>query len=670
MAAGDPGVLKRNFSATAIETTLVNSISSAATGDTTTSVSVVSVSGYPAAPFTLILAPDTNKEEVVTCTSIVGTTLQIVRGQDQTLAVSHTAGTSVRHGVSGRDFKEEQTHIAARGFDTDSGILANASQTHVHGLVSGDGSVVGSDQVATLTRKTLTTPTINGATLTGTVTASTATIASPTITSPTISGSPVITGLSSAGMSASSAAPKSYVDALITTNEAYAVAAATSATLSATSATSAATSASSASASATAAATSATSAAASATAAATSAASAATSASTMGASVTAAATSAASAATSATAAATSASSALTSQTAAATSATSAAASATAAATSATSAAASATAAATSATSAAASATTAAASVATIAGYSANADAQASAAATSATSAAASATAAATSATSAAASATTASNSAATATTQAGNASASATAAATSATSAAASATAATTSATSAATSASSASASATAAASSATAAAASYELFDDRYLGPKATAPTVDNDGNPLTDGVIYYNTTDYNMYVWNGSTSSWQVFTSSGDITAVVAGTGMSGGGTSGSVTLDLSTSSVYVVPSQATHSGKYLTTDGSTASWGTIQAGSQVKIDGGAASTYDYIDFTGMGTNTGTAGTVKVSPITVTDSDAGKRIFVGTVTPTSPTTGDVWIDETIDTDPDLRTMTIMGAY
>ena len=165
MAAGDPGVLKRNFSATAIETTLVNSISSAATGDTTSSVSVVSTSGYPAAPFTLILAPDTNKEEVVTCTVINGTTLSIVRGQDQTQAVSHTAGTAVRHGVSGRDFKEEQTHIAARGYDADSGILSNAGQTHVHGLQTGDGSVVGSDQSVTLTRKTLTTPVINGATV-------------------------------------------------------------------------------------------------------------------------------------------------------------------------------------------------------------------------------------------------------------------------------------------------------------------------------------------------------------------------------------------------------------------------------------------------------------------------------------------------------------------------
>ena len=83
----------------------------------------------------------------------------------------------------------------------------------------------------------------------------------------------------------------------------------------------------------------------------------------------------------------------------------------------------------------------------------------------------------------------------------------------------------------------------------------------------------------------------------------------------------------------------------------------------------GSQVKINGGAASTYDYIDFVGMGTNTATTGTVKVSPIYVTDADAGRTLFVGTTTPTSPTTGDVWIDET-NSQTDLETMVIMGAY
>lgn len=470
MAAGDPGALKRNFSATAIETTLVNSISSAATGDTTASVSVVSVSGFPSVPYTVILGPDTNKEEVVTVTAIVGTTLTIVRGQDGTQAQSHTAGTSVRHGVSGRDFKESQTHIAARGYDADSGILSNANQTHVHGLETGDGSIVGSDQLVTLTRKTLTTPVINGATLSGTVT-STASIV--------VSGAGTITGLSSADMVASSATPKNYVDAILGS----ATAASTSAASAATSATSAATSATSADNSATA------------------------------------------SASSASAAATSASSALTSQTAAATSATSAAASATAAATSATSADASATASASSASAAATSASSAATSAgssetsAIASATSASAAAtSASSAATSATSAAAStsaaaasASAAATSASSASASATTASNSVATIAGYASDALTSANSAATSAASAAASTSAAAASASAAATS-------ATSAETSATNAAASYDSFDDRYLGAKSSAPTLDNDGDALVTGAIYWNSVDNAMYAWTGS--------------------------------------------------------------------------------------------------------------------------------------------------------
>ena len=548
MAAGDPGVLKRNFSATAIETTLVNSITSAATGDTTTSVSVVSVSGYPAAPFTLIFAPDTNKEEVVTCVSVVGTTLQVVRGQDGTQAVSHTAGTSVRHGVSGRDFKEEQTHIAARGFDADSGILSNAGQTHVHGLQTGDGSVVGSDQSVTLTRKTLTTPVINGATLTGTVT-STASIV--------VSGAGTITGLSSASMSSSSATPKSYVDAILVLQEASAASSATSATMAATSATSAAASATAAATSATSAATSATSAAASATTAAASVAtiaasatSAANSASAAATSATSAAASATSSASSASAAATSATSAAASATAATTSATSAAASATAAATSASSAATSATAAATSATSAAASATTAAASVAAISAFATTASNSASAAATSATNAATSATSSATSASAAATSASSALTSQTAAATSATSAATSATAAATSATSAASSATAAATSATSAATSASSALTSQTAAATSAadaatsaSSAATTYDNFDDRYLGAKSTAPTTDNDGNPLIVGAMYFNSTSGVMAVWSGS--AWVAINTTSSYSAPTLGSTLIPSGT-----------------------------------------------------------------------------------------------------------------------------
>jgi len=60
--------------------------------------------------------------------------------------------------------------------------------------------------------------------------------------------------------------------------------------------------------------------------------------------------------------------------------------------------------------------------------------------------------------------------------------------------------------------------SATAAASSATAAANSYDSFDDRYLGAKSSAPTLDNDGNALLTGALYWNSVDNAMYAWSGS--------------------------------------------------------------------------------------------------------------------------------------------------------
>ena len=86
------------------------------------------------------------------------------------------------------------------------------------------------------------------------------------------------------------------------------------------------------------------------------------------------------------------------------------------------------------------------------------------------------------------------------------------------TAAASSATAAASSATAAASSATGAANSATAAASSATSAAASFDSFDDRYLGAKSSAPSVDNDGDALQVGTLYFNTTSNSMQVYGGS--------------------------------------------------------------------------------------------------------------------------------------------------------
>jgi hypothetical protein len=126
------------------------------------------------------------------------------------------------------------------------------------------------------------------------------------------------------------------------------------------------------------------------------------------------------------------------------------------------------------------------------------------------------------------SASTATTQAGIATTQAGNASTSASNAATSESNAATSESNAATSESNAATSASNAATSesnaATSesnAATSASAAAASADAFDDVYLGSKSSDPTLDNDGDPLAAGMLYYNTVSNIMRIYSGS--AWE---------------------------------------------------------------------------------------------------------------------------------------------------
>jgi hypothetical protein len=45
-----------------------------------------------------------------------------------------------------------------------------------------------------------------------------------------------------------------------------------------------------------------------------------------------------------------------------------------------------------------------------------------------------------------------------------------------------------------------------------------YDSFDDRYLGTKASDPTVDNDGDPLVAGSLYFNSVSGVMRLYTGS--------------------------------------------------------------------------------------------------------------------------------------------------------
>jgi hypothetical protein len=126
-----------------------------------------------------------------------------------------------------------------------------------------------------------------------------------------------------------------------------------------------------------------------------------------------------------------------------------------------------------------------------------------------------------------------------------------------------------------------ASTSAAAASSSATAAAASYDSFDDRYLGAKTSDPTLDNDGNALLTGALYWNSSTNVMKVWSGS--AWVSYnpaisylpltggTMTGNITfnAGQTFTGtlpLAGGTMTGNLTLAAYTETVYTLGTSGT--------------------------------------------------------------------------------------------------------
>jgi hypothetical protein len=290
------------------------------------------------------------------------------------------------------------------------------------------------------------------------------------------------------------------------------------------------------------------------------------------------------------------------------------------------------------TNAASSATAAASSATSAASSATTATTKASEASTSATNAAASATTATTKASEAATSATNASSSASTATTKASEASTSATNAASSATAAASSATASASSATS--------------AANSAAAAASSYDTFDDRYLGSKTSDPSVDNDGNALVTGALYFNSSANEMRVYDGA--NWIAASSAGTASLILyeytatSGQTTFSGSDDNSATLSYSVGNIQVVMN-----GVILDPSDFTATSGTSVVLASGAATGDLLNIYAFKSFTVSDTVSASAGGTFAGNVTVNAllNVDNLRLDGNTISSTD-TNGDITID------------------
>ena len=221
--------------------------------------------------------------------------------------------------------------------------------------------------------------------------------------------------------------------------------------------------------------------------------------------------------------------------------------------------------------------------------------------------------------------------------------------------------------------------SATAAAASATAAAASYDSFDDRYLGAKASAPSVDNDGNALIEGALYWNSTSNAMLAWDGA--AWASISSTADIyryryTASGGETSKSGADDNGlTLSYIVGKEQVYLNGVLLVRSTDYVATNGtSIASLAALAASDILEI-----ITFTAFDLANV--LSPTLFDAKGDILVATSADTAGKLTLGTngyylKVNTSTATGLEWAQvdlsayATVVTENDNTIMNIMGAY